>query len=167
MRFFFYGTMMDPDVRRIVLGAEAARVSLRPARLAGYRRVQAAIPAHPVLVRCTGRRVDGVLAEGLGREGLFRVAHFEGPEFFPRREWVWVPGGRRLPACVLLPRRADFATDRPWDFTLWRLREKRRLLGHLRAWMREYERLGGYSVDVPWDMRRRFEEWLRRGELED
>jgi hypothetical protein len=41
MRFFFYGTLMDEDIRRAVLG-DRAPDAVEPATLIGYRRMAAA-----------------------------------------------------------------------------------------------------------------------------
>jgi len=49
-RFFFYGTLMDPSVRRAVLGRPVERSRLQRAVLPGFRRVFRRGATYPVLV---------------------------------------------------------------------------------------------------------------------
>ncbi len=154
MRLFFYGTMMDPEVRRIVLAGEAEALMIQPARLGGYRRVCAKPGDYPLLVRRTAGRVHGVLVGGLSPEGLCKVAHFEGPDYRPEERTVIDETGRRVSAWVLLPRSPAQATNQAWDLRRWQLRHKPRLLPPLRRWMAEYAMMGRYSVDIPWSTRR-------------
>ncbi len=159
MRVFFYGTMMDPDVRRLVLGDRAAELEIRPALLPGFRRVAAARGDYPMLLRRAASRVGGQLADGLGQADLQRLMHFEGPDYLPSREAVIGPSGERRWACVLLPRSGVRASRRAWDYRRWQLRRKSRLLPQIRAWMRESDRFGGYSVEITWPARQRLRHW--------
>lgn len=154
MRLFFYGTMMDPEVRRIVLAEEAEALLIQPARLGGYRRVCAKPGDYPLLVRRTAGRVHGELVSGLSPEGLCKVAHFEGPDYRPQERGVIDGAGGRIKAWVMLPRNPARATNEAWDLRRWQLRHKARLLPPLRRWMAEYAMMGRYSVDIPWSTRR-------------
>lgn len=118
MQFFFYGTLCDPDIRRLVLGYRPGPRQLRPAWLAGFRRKQAAGRSYPVLIRSPGGRIDGLLFVSRPADGA-RLAAYEGPEYracrlpvhlpgrggqamAPRRAWVFLPAfgveGSALPA---------------------------------------------------------------------
>jgi gamma-glutamylcyclotransferase (GGCT)/AIG2-like uncharacterized protein YtfP len=154
MRLFFYGTLLDPDVRHIVLAEEIERLTIRPAVLGGYRRVRARNGDYPVLVRRTAGRVPGELVEGLSPEGLLKLAHFEGPDYLPREEAVVVAGGGRSAAWVLVPRRRGLASGAAWDLRRWQQRHKPRMLIPLKRWMAEYGMMGRYSVDIAWPVRR-------------
>ena len=158
MKMFFYGTMMDPDVRRLVLGPSAAgRLQPLPASLPGHRRVLARHGRFPVLVRRGAGRVEGLLVADLQRRDVERIAHFEGPHYEPVKARVWtLAASRRRSTAVwlLLPvNRAD-ARSEPWELRRWQITEKRRLLADLAVWMKEYERLGAHSVDISWPVRR-------------
>lgn len=154
MRLFFYGTMLDPEVRRIVLGDGVERLTIRPAVLVGYRRVRAKDGDDPVLVRRTAGRVHGALVEGLRPDDLHRIAHFEGPDYAPRRATVIDKADRRVCVWVMISRGARQASGEAWDLRRWQIRAKSRLLPQLRRWMLEYRLLKGYSVDIPWPVRR-------------
>ncbi len=158
MRFFFYGTLMDPDICRLVLGARAESLRARPAVLTGYRRVRASHGDFPILLRRSGGRVRGQLVEGLGAGVLPAIALFEGREYEPRRALVIDGSGRRVAAWMFVPGHGRWATARAWNLARWRQRHKSRLIPQLRLWLLDQgiDRL--HSVDVPWRVRR----WVRR-----
>lgn len=154
MRFFFYGTLMDPDVYRAVLGDRAEALKVGPALLPGYRRVRASCGNYPVLVRRRGGFVSGLLVEGLDYEALLAMAHFEGKEYEPRRALIVDRNGRRVAAWLFLPNHLRLATDRSWDLRRWRHSGKRLLLRQLRRWMLAYGADQLQSPDVRWHVRR-------------
>ncbi len=74
---FVYGTLMDPSVRARVLGARP-HMTVRPARLAGFRRV--VVPGFQYPVIATGApsdRVDGQLLGGLTSEDYAILDEYE------------------------------------------------------------------------------------------
>lgn len=154
MRFFFYGTLMDPDVCRAVLGDCAEALKIRPALLTGFRRVRANCGNYPVLVRRRGGFVSGHLVEGLDYEALLSMAHFEGREYEPRRALVIDRDGCRVTAWLFLPNHLHLATDRSWDLRRWRYSGKRLLLRQLCRWMLVYGADQLQSPDVRWHVRR-------------
>ena len=81
MDLFFYGTLLDVDVRRLVLGVSAERLRLEPARLHGYRRMAKDRSTAPLLVPGPGMWVEGLLARGLDRPQMARLCHFEGRNY--------------------------------------------------------------------------------------
>jgi hypothetical protein len=62
LRFFFYGTLIDADVRRLVLG-RLAPDEVEPATLSGWRRVKLAGVTYPGIVPDAKGWVEGVLAD--------------------------------------------------------------------------------------------------------
>ncbi len=167
MRFFFYGTLRDPEVRRTVLGVRAARLSVRPAVLPGFRPYRARRGAFPILVRRSGARVHGELAEGLELDDLLRLFNFEGPDYRPQRLLAVDAEGRRLDAWVLLADSARRASATPWTLRRWQLHHKARLMPQVRLWVREFERLESGSVEIAWPVRRRLKAWRESGDLGD
>src|SRR5512134_3020809 len=79
MRFFFYGTLMDEDVRRAVLGVRAL-APVERATLEGWRRVKKAGVSYPVIVRARNHKVDGVLMHGIDRRAHELLLEYEGDE---------------------------------------------------------------------------------------
>jgi len=134
MVYFFYGTLCDPDVLRLVLGYRPNRRQLTPAILTGFRRKTALGRRYPVLIRAPGGRIQGLLLRPARPGDHRRLAAYEGPEYAARmlpvrpmgpgasggtcRAGVFVAahgpaGGSKLP-----PARAD------WHLAHWRRRDK-------------------------------------------
>ena len=182
MRLFFYGTMRDADVRRMVFGARAEALIVRPALLFGFRTCSARGGDYPVLVRRTAARARGQLVEGLGYADLLRLFHFEGPDYLPSRQLAIDPSGRRSVAWVLLSDNAHRASAhqasthrasthqasaKTWRLRQWQLYRKPRMMPRLRIWMREFDRFEGNSVEITWPVRRRLKAWRESGDLAD
>ena len=120
MRYFFYGTLLDPDVRACILGRWIDRRVLPPARLPGYRRVYIRGRDYPVVVRAAGEAVAGLLAEGLDRHAVRRLAEFESDEYVDAERTVRVDGGRTVRARVFVAGRLAHPTDTPWTVEVWK-----------------------------------------------
>ena len=125
MRYFFYGTLLDADVRAHILGAWINRRDLPAARLPGYRRVYIRGRHYPVVVPAPGAEVEGVLAEGLDREAVRRLAEFESDEYVDAERIVRVAGGRALRARVFVASPLARPTGTPWTVEVWQHRHKR------------------------------------------
>jgi gamma-glutamylcyclotransferase (GGCT)/AIG2-like uncharacterized protein YtfP len=133
MRFFFYGTLMDADIRRAVLG-ERAPETVEPATLPGYRRCAAANGAYPVIVKANGYEVRGVVARGLDKTAQARLNRYEGDEYelidvavrTPTKSELWVaayvPGKKNAPAL----------SPGEWTLDVWERRFKRHMLSLIR-----------------------------------
>jgi hypothetical protein len=155
MRFFFYGTLLDPDIRRLVFPHLHRHLSFRPAELRGYWRVRAKDGPYPVLKPDPKGRVHGQIAEGLDLPALARAAHFEGATYHPAvrrlhvrdagalRAWVFVPAA---------PRRQ--ASGKPWNLETWQRSQKPQALRHTAYWMAEFRNRGLAGADISWHGRR-------------
>ncbi len=67
-RLFVYGSLMDPELVRRLLGRD---VRALPARLKGYRKVEGA--EYPTAVRDEGAYIDGLVLEGLSEVDLRKL----------------------------------------------------------------------------------------------
>lgn len=131
MRFFFYGTLIDPDVRRLVLGRHAP-VAVEPARLEGWRRLPLAGATYPVIVRDPAAAVDGVLVRGLDASARALLVRYEGSHYELAPVDVATGRGRRIAANVFVPRPGRVRRGRgEWDFSDWARRHKRRFMATL------------------------------------
>ncbi len=110
-RFFFYGTLCDPDILRMVLGYVPRPDQLVPASLAGYRRKVARGQSYPVLQPAAGGLVEGLLFQAASLADARRLDHYEGGEYLsltlpvrprnspnPLLARVYLPRPGRLPA---------------------------------------------------------------------
>ena len=133
MRFFFYGTLIDADVRRGVLGLQAPR-RVEPALLSGWRRVPVRGKTYPVIVADTRASVDGVLARGLNAAARRKLERYEDPDLYALAELEVLLAGRArpVPALVFVATAAGAGRERGrWDLETCQRRHKRRFLRSL------------------------------------
>jgi len=124
MDFFFYGTLIDADVRAYVLGPRAARISIVPGSLEGYRCVRVAGASFPGLVADGTARAYGVIARGLGRTDMSKLVRYEGNGYRLASASAKTAGGRNLKTRVFLPKPGIQMTDEEWSFSVWQEAEK-------------------------------------------
>jgi hypothetical protein len=109
---FLYGTLLDPAVLGREGGARGLVRRLRPARLAGWRRVMLRGTPYPTLVPAPGAVTEGAVLRA-GPAALARLAAYEGAFYrlVPLR--VATPRGPLQARAWITPRwRAD--ATRPW-----------------------------------------------------
>lgn len=113
-RVFLFGTLLDPDLRRIVLGREIAG---RPAQLPDHAVEAAAGGDWPILVPRRGAYAEGLLVE-LDREAAARAAFYEAGSGYAAGPAVVDTAGERLAAEVY---RAPDGTGsgRGWALATW------------------------------------------------
>lgn len=135
MRFFFYGTLIDPEVRTAVMGRDAVDGStVAPAVVHGWRAVFVQGRPYPAAMPRRGHDLRGILVDGVPERLMPRLSAYEGPEYVARivkvetvghvsdgDAFVFVAG----PECRL--------SASPWRFADWERRHKRRFLAGVRA----------------------------------
>lgn len=127
MHLFCFGTLMDPDILKIVLGRAVPDHQVRRAELAGFRRVSVVGEAYPATVPEKGARVPGLVVGPITPLERDRVQFFEGFEFVLEERTVEVEGtigSEPLPALVCLATDGLTPEAGPWDFERWRLEDK-------------------------------------------
>lgn len=138
MLYFFYGTLCDSDVQRLILGYRPGPRQLRPARLPGYRRKRARGRTYPVLLRAPGGQVAGLLFRAGRTSDASRLTAYEGPEYTTRSLPVRLgkataaPGRARvfLPAGSALGQVLAAGFD-DWILPRWQRRHKATFLSSL------------------------------------
>lgn len=107
MLLFLYGTLLNPKVLAACSGDERLARRMRPATLAGWRRVALRGTPYPTLVPDPGGRVGGAVVRA-GAATLARLKAYEGPGYrlTPVRV-VTRHGPLRARAWIALPWRAD------------------------------------------------------------
>ncbi len=140
--FFFYGTLRDAGIRRIVLGAEALSLSVVPATLEGYRCAPVERGRFPGIVAergaaAPGVLVRGVLVRGVSLDAAARTGFFEseGSLYDIAREPLAAAGGRDAEAWVYVAAAALPVEAGEWRFEEWRRRWRPAVLGDARAAM--------------------------------
>lgn len=129
--YFFYGTLIDPDVREAVLCEFSGASVVTPDSLAGWRAVGVRGRTYPVIVPASGLRVSGVHAvfdDGAAAIVRDRLVAFEGPEY--RMTDLVLQSGAAASVFAASPQCTP--TDRNWSFRQWERRHKKRFLESIR-----------------------------------
>ncbi len=129
---FFYGSLLDEDVRDAVLGA-LAPAAVEPATLAGWRRVTAPGAIFPIVLRAPGAAVDGVIARDVSGPAVRRLDAYEGTGYRLEPVQVTLADGTACTAQVYVPVRGFVGSGRAWDLDEWRRRHKRRFLARMKT----------------------------------
>ena len=132
--FFFYGTLLDDDVCRIVLGPASLTRRRVPAVLPAYKRVRGRDGDYPVLRRWPGAKVVGQLVYGLSRVELCLLGHFEAEHYNPVVMTLRTLDRAEVEAWVFLPREPAMAGVGPWNFKRWKAFTMPRLMPLWRRW---------------------------------
>jgi hypothetical protein len=143
MRFFFYGTLLDPDVTALVLGRRLPPATFVPAVLPGYSRWCVQGGSYPISVPDRKGEVAGAIVGGLSARDVARLAAYEGPGYRIATLKVKV-GEATTSVSVFEPIVTRLKpTNKPWDLALWQRRDKRAFVGRLTRALngrREYSR---------------------------
>src|SRR5512147_2158995 len=100
MRFFFYGTLIDPEILRAVLQRPVDPMRRQRALLKGYRRVYRRGASYPLLVADTTAQVEGTLVSALLNRDIMLLRMYEGQEYEIRKLSVSSSGTGRVLAAV-------------------------------------------------------------------
>ncbi|MGB0684261.1 MAG: gamma-glutamylcyclotransferase family protein [Magnetovibrionaceae bacterium] len=134
-RYFFFGTLMDDTVRRLVVG----RRPVEPGFLMGFQRFYAPRGSYPVLVPASEEAViKGLLVDGINAKAARRLELFEGPEY--RAELLTIrrgaPNGESIQARAFQTRPGVTHRPKLWDYGAWQRRERMAYLERVRDWAR-------------------------------
>lgn len=133
MDFFFYGTLLDAEVRLRVFGAHLDEASLAPAVLEGWRRVYMRGRTYPVVTPVRYGRVEGLLAGALTPAAVRLLRRFESDEYREAALPVLTPAGAAVEARVFVALRPGFASGRAWTPEEWRRRHRAAFLARWRG----------------------------------
>ena len=128
MRYFFYGTLIDPDIRRHAMGVHEP-ASVEPARLVGWRRFSLKGISFPIARADRTASIDGVLARGLDKEAGRLLDIYEGVGY--ARRTVELVSGVSSILYVEDGSRSFTALPLPWDLDTWVRRHKKAYLALL------------------------------------
>lgn len=138
MRCFFFGTLMDADVRRLILGRDLPAGQVEPAVIERFRRVHVARRNYPMLLPHASGWVDGLLAHGLDGDAMRRLMVYEGKEYHLVPTTVADLRGHLVKAAAFLSDRSVQPDHRPWHLETWQRRYKRLFLRRARELMERY-----------------------------
>jgi gamma-glutamyl AIG2-like cyclotransferase len=132
MRFFFYGTLLDPDVTNLVLGRRLPPGAFVPAALPGHSRRRVKGATYPIVVRDPRGEVRGAVVGGLSGRDVRRLAAYEGPRYRIAQLKVRIGGAIEI-VSVFEPIEQRFEpTSGDWELLPWQRRYKRAFLARIR-----------------------------------
>jgi hypothetical protein len=139
--FFFYGTLVDADVRRLVLGRDVPDAALEPALLRDHRRYAVIGQPYPAIVPEAEATTDGVILPGAGVRDAAILSCFEGAEY-GARECPVVPAaavdGAAAPdhtAWVFIASERVPRADAGWSIEDWQTHHKPAFIDLAKGWL--------------------------------
>jgi len=153
--FFFYGTLVDADVRRLVLGREVPDAAVHPAELAEFQRYAVQDQPYPAAVPQPGATIDGVIMPGASLSDAAKLTCFEGADYEARlcRVTRSATGGRDQEAWVFV------ASDRVprgaprWSIDDWRAQHKPAFFEIAAKWLSEISDAHVSAAEALWRQR--------------
>lgn len=138
--FFFYGTLIDPDIRRLVLRRDVPLENIVSAILGGYRRYTVRDAPYPAAVREPGAEIDGIVLRGLDALDAARLSNFEGDDYIPTLSSIRLvesePGvGWSEQAWVFIATDRVPLTKAAWSIDAWRATHKGHFLEIAHSWL--------------------------------
>lgn len=130
MRLFFYGTLMDADIRAAVMGG-AAPAPVAPATARGWRRVRVSGRPYPTMVAHPTGRVDGLAVSDIDESRLRNLLTYEGPEYHLEIIAIGLECGTSVAAATFLCNPGPGPVPRMWRFGDWLRRHKSASLAHI------------------------------------
>ncbi|MEQ8331867.1 gamma-glutamylcyclotransferase family protein [Nisaea sp.] len=146
--YFFYGTLMDPDVLGIVLGHDPGPLTTA-ATLSGFARVRVEREPYPALVEAPGLHVEGLLMRNYAPQDDARIRYFEDFDFTIEHCSVEIGTGPET-ALYCGAVRNIAPTDIPWSYADWVREEKARFLKVAEIYMTGFGRLDPEAADRLW-----------------
>ncbi len=134
MRLGVYGTLLDPEVRALVLGEEW-RSGGRPGLLRGWRRVYVAGEAYPGICRRPGAATYVLILEGITSSVLMQADRFEGGYYRRQLLPVVLTGWRGGPEKVAfyVPSPSTRLSGQTWRYDQrWRRRYRSAFMAEAR-----------------------------------
>ena len=133
--YFFYGTLLDPDIQQVVLGRRLRVASLTPGIARDYRRVFVKGAWYPTLAEQSGHQVNGYVVHGLSAKEKGKIDWFEDDDYVLGSVEVATSRFGIVRALAYMPPGPSVLTDRAWTLEEWRRRFKRPYLARSKRWM--------------------------------
>ena len=149
MHLFCFGTLMDADIRRIVIGRPMPDHETADAVLAEFRRVCVPDEAYPAAVPAEGSAIRGLLVGPITPVECERVRFFEGFEF-RLTEITVLAGGTERRALVCLATQRLAPDRQAWDFEHWRSVHKPDYVEAAATYMAGFEHLDVEDAHSVW-----------------
>lgn len=135
--FFFYGTLVDADVRRLVLRREVPDEMVVPAVLSAFKRYAVRGRPYPAAVPVAGASIDGVVMPQVSLRDAAMLTCFEGSDYEARLCQVTPssdPGTSRSAWVFVASERVPHS-EAAWSIDDWRAQHKPAFIEIATSWL--------------------------------
>jgi gamma-glutamylcyclotransferase (GGCT)/AIG2-like uncharacterized protein YtfP len=146
---FVFGTLLDAEVLRIVLGRDLPSSCRRCATLAEHSRLQLHDETYPVLVPMNGASVVGVVLT-LSAADMARVRFFEAGEYELQAAQVHDSNGHMLDVFLCAESGTRPGPRYPWTLSQWQREHKRTFLEQAKRYMALYGTMRAEQANLLW-----------------
>ena len=134
---FVYGSLLDREIRAVVVGRAPASGDVSAARLPEHGLFRVFGRQYPLIATRRGGMVHGLLLRHLTAPELRRLDTFEGDEYRRRNVNVQDQENHWIAAQIYWPRPGLRRDRRAWRFDDWQPRERKIMLARAAAWCKE------------------------------
>ena len=133
--FFFFGTLLDPVLRQVVVGRMLPEDCIHSAALADFERYHVQGEAYPLLVPQSGAVVDGILVERLSSAEVLRIEWYESDDYENAEVTVTLDRASRVAARCFMPAAIARYERSVWRYADWYRNDRIAALHLAREWM--------------------------------
>lgn len=148
---FFYGSLMEPRIRRNVFGDSIREDRVVSARAEGFCTMVYPGESFPVLVPAADSVANGLVLLEAGAEALERMAFYEGDLYWLDEVEVVTEDGARLLARYNRAMEEDLSLDEIWCYQRWPAEEREAMVRTSRLYMeRCWGKMDAAEADEVW-----------------
>jgi len=147
---FCFGSLMDLDVLRLVIGDNADTVEMQSGSLPGFYKARLPHESYPMLVAAAEEEAQGQLIYGLSPESLDRIIFFEGEEYELTPCKVRCNSGELVSALFFDEGNMPPPVTETWDFDHWRDHYKNYMLRQSAKYRAYYGEMTAADADTYW-----------------
>ncbi len=147
---FIYGTLLDSDILRLVLGREVAAKHHLTATLSGYAKYTYPGDSFPILQTQLDAQATGAVLLELTAEDIDRMHFYEGDEYGFAEIVVTLDDGRVCKAHYNKASDEEIVSHQAWSLTHWQDTEKAVFLDYTERYMALYGKMSIEEADAVW-----------------
>lgn len=150
LALFAFGTLMDPDVLRLVAEHDPETLQLEPAMVTAHARRWVQEDHYPVLVPDDKSCTQGMIIRGLSHTAMQRIEFFEGEEFTLRELLVENAQGQTERVNYFADNQRKPVSEQEWLLEHWQQSTKAEMLPRVRRYMACHGHMSAAEADAYW-----------------
>lgn len=147
---FIYGTLLDKDILRAVLGRNIADNEYLEAEVFGVAKYTYPGDSFPILKPQLNSKAQGAVLFNLSTTDLDRINFYEGDEYGFVEIEAQLADGRKIAAQYNAATDQQIDSQSPWLLSDWQRDEKARFLGYTQRYMAQYNIMSIDQADALW-----------------